>query len=261
MKYRIYIDENGNPDLAHSDDPRYRFLALTGVIFEIDYIEKVVAPEVEELKKRFFHSHPDDPVILHRKELVNRKPPFERLEDSTIREQFNHALLELLGSLSYVVVTIVIDKKVHRDLYKVWHADPYHYCLAILMERYFHFLSGEGSKGDAMAESRGGNEDMRMKRSFENLYREGTSFVSPDQFNMHLTSSELKVKPKANNIAGLQICDIVAHPSQRYVLKLNNKIADRRDVFGDRIAELLVNSKYYRSASGRIDGYGVKMLP
>ncbi len=31
-KYRIYIDEVGNPDLGSSDDPNHRFLSLTGVI-------------------------------------------------------------------------------------------------------------------------------------------------------------------------------------------------------------------------------------
>jgi hypothetical protein len=29
--YRIYIDEVGNHDLTHADDPNQRFLSLTGV--------------------------------------------------------------------------------------------------------------------------------------------------------------------------------------------------------------------------------------
>ena len=32
--YRIYIDETGNHDMTHADDPNQRFLALTGVILE-----------------------------------------------------------------------------------------------------------------------------------------------------------------------------------------------------------------------------------
>ena len=35
MKYRIYIDEVGNPDLASSENPNHRFLSLTGVILEL----------------------------------------------------------------------------------------------------------------------------------------------------------------------------------------------------------------------------------
>jgi len=34
MKYRIYVDETGNPDLKSSDDPNHRFLILIGVIKE-----------------------------------------------------------------------------------------------------------------------------------------------------------------------------------------------------------------------------------
>ena len=30
--YRIYVDEVGNHDLAHADDPNQRFFSLTGVI-------------------------------------------------------------------------------------------------------------------------------------------------------------------------------------------------------------------------------------
>jgi hypothetical protein len=36
MKYQMYIDEVGNPDLGSSDNPIHRFLSLTGVIFDIE---------------------------------------------------------------------------------------------------------------------------------------------------------------------------------------------------------------------------------
>jgi hypothetical protein len=91
--------------------------------------------------------------------------------------------------------------------------------------------------------------------------REGTEFVNGERFSGCLTSKQLKVKPKTNNIAGLQIADLLAHPSQRYGLKSQKKIADEREVFGDKIAAILVRSKYYRSSAGKIDGYGIKVLP
>ena len=62
-KYRIYIDEVGNPDLDSSDNPNHRFLSLTGVILELGHIERVVHPQMEAIKAKFFRSHPDDPVI------------------------------------------------------------------------------------------------------------------------------------------------------------------------------------------------------
>jgi len=73
MKYRIYIDEVGNHDLKNVDGPNERFLSLSGIIFDLDYVAKILFPSVEDLKEKYFRSHPDDPVIFHRKEMINYK--------------------------------------------------------------------------------------------------------------------------------------------------------------------------------------------
>ena len=36
----------------------------------------------------------------------------------------------------YTVITVCLDKKKHRDTYTTWRYDPYHYCLAVLLERF-----------------------------------------------------------------------------------------------------------------------------
>ena len=64
--YRIYIDEVGNHDMSHADDPNERFLSLTGVILESGYTAQTFIPEMNELKQRFFQHDPDEPVIFHR---------------------------------------------------------------------------------------------------------------------------------------------------------------------------------------------------
>ena len=66
-----------------------------------------------------------------------------------------------------------------------------------------------------MAESRGKKEDMRLKKSFQGIWEHGTDHMEAKQFQELLTSKELKVKPKANNIAGLQLADIIAYPAWR----------------------------------------------
>lgn len=68
-KHRIYIDEVGNPDLKNSDDLNHRFLCLSGVIFDLEYVSKTFQPQLEKLKEKYFEHHPDEPTILHRKEL------------------------------------------------------------------------------------------------------------------------------------------------------------------------------------------------
>jgi hypothetical protein len=211
-KYRLYIDETGNSDLTSSDNPNHRYLSLTGVAIELGYVESVIFPELEVLKSTYFRSHPDDPVVLHRKEMVNQKHPFEALGEEQIRNRFNKDLLAMLERWEYTVITVLIDKLEHKQKYSSWQFDPYHYGLMIMIERYVLFLEEKNAKGDAMAESRGGKDDRRLKDSFERLIERGTEYIDFQRFMNSLTSKQLKVKSKLNNIAGLQLADIIAHP-------------------------------------------------
>lgn len=260
MKYRLYIDEVGNPDLSSSKDPNHRYLSLTGLIFDLAYVEERVFPDVERLKRRYFKSHPDDPVILHRKELVNREAPFDSLRDSNLEQSFNADILHLLHDLEYTVVTVVIDKAEHLKRYQSWRFDPYHYCLTVLVERYVHWLRGRFGQGDVMAESRGGKEDRRLKDSFERLYGRGSDFMGPEVLKERLTSKQLKVKAKSNNVAGLQLADLIAHPSYRAMLARRQRHSLPQN-FGGRIAKILEDNKYDRSPTGKIEGWGTKWLP
>lgn len=73
MKHRLYIDEIGNPDLGSSKDPNHRYLSLTGIVINLKTVDEVVHPQLEALKRKYFQYHADDPVILHRKEILNKK--------------------------------------------------------------------------------------------------------------------------------------------------------------------------------------------
>lgn len=260
--YRMYVDEVGNHDMTHADDPNQRFLSLTGVILESRYTLCAVQPEMELLKREFFQRDPDEPVIFHRKELVNKRPPFHSLQDPQVERRFNTALLITLARWEYFVATVVVDKKEHRDRYQVWHYHPYHYCLSVLLERFVLFLHYGGHRGDVIVESRGGKEDRKLKDSYARLYQRGTDNIPPQRWQERLTSCELKVKPKAANITGLQLADIIAHPSRREVLIDHQLIVDDRDTFGDQICAILRQSKYLRDRrTGQIEGYGKKLLP
>jgi len=218
MKHRIYIDEVGNPDLESSDDPNHRFLSLTGIILELDYVKSFVHPQMEALKAKYFDYHPDEPIVLHRKDIINAKQPFQPLKNPAIRERFDSDLLRLLHVWRYVVISVCLDKKKHKETYTTWRYDPYHYCLAILLERYALFLARINGRGDALAESRGGKADMRLKESFHRLWKQGSDYIDAEKFQATLTSRQLKVKPKANNISGLQLADLIAHPSRNEIL-------------------------------------------
>lgn len=255
-KYRIYIDEVGNPDLESSENPVHRFLSLTGVIIELGYVKSIIHPQMENIKKKFFDPHPDDPVIFHRKEMINARKPFENLWSSDIRQKFDAELLKLLRSWQYTVISVCLDKKRHKETYTTWRYDPYHYCLAVLLERYALFLERIHSTGDALAESRGGKSDRRLKDSFHRLWLQGTEYVSAQTFQNVFTSRQLKVKPKTNNIAGLQLADLIAHPSRNEILYENGLFQKQPAPFAKKIIEILQTK--YDQQKDKI--YGKKLL-
>ena len=94
-------------------------------------------------------------MILHRKELVNKKYPFNSLKDKSTEERFNQEYLKLISDFDYSIVSVLIDKKEHKIKYSTWKYDPYHYCMEIILERFFFFLESKSASGDVMIESRG----------------------------------------------------------------------------------------------------------
>lgn len=107
-----------------------------------------------------------------------------------------------------------------------------------------------------MAESRGGKEDMRLKKSFERLWKEGTPYVPPEQFQRSLTSRQLKVKPKTANVSGLQLADLLAHPSRCEILDEQNLLGRPLAPFAKEIVRLLLDK--YDQEEGRM--FGKKFL-
>jgi hypothetical protein len=130
-----------------------------------------------------------------------------------------------------------------------------------MLERFVLFLHYGHHRGDVMVESRGGKEDEKLKDSYRRLYEEGTDNIPVERWQERLSSHELKVRPKSADIAGLQLADLIAHPSRREILLDYKLIADDRDTFGNKICPILQAKKYLRSRSGQISGYGKKLLP
>jgi hypothetical protein len=211
---------------------------------------------MEAIKARYFPYHPDEPLIFHRTEMVNALPPFQALNDPAVRENFDQELLGLMSSWEYTVISVCLDKKRHKETYTVWRYDPYHYCLAVLLERFVFFLNRRNGRGDAMAESRGGKEDMRLKAEFLRLSEQGTDYVGPGQFQIALTSKQLKVKQKANNISGLQLADLLAHPSRNEILQEQGLWEREITPFARRVMAILQHK--YDQREGQI--FGKKFL-
>jgi len=258
----LYFDEVGNGDLkASANDDNVRYLSLTGVITKRSTHDRKFQPALDALKTKYFGHAPKNPVILHRRELINRQNAFRVLADGTIRESFDSELLALIEALPYRVITVAIDKRQHLNQYAVWRFDPYHYCMRCMIERYVLLLNDAGLTGDVVGEARTKKVDKKLKASFARLYEEGTDQIAGAVVRKRLTSQNVKLEPKSANVAGLQIADLIAHPSFR-AMRLTRENKELPNDFGAKIVQILNDKKYRRSRnSGQIYGYGLKWLP
>jgi len=281
--YRLYIDESGDhrygkrttavsrvnlkekkieipsDEYAELGDFRKRYLSLTGCIIESGYYDKIFCPEMEKLKRKHFAYHPDDPVIFHREDMVNKRGSFWILTDQGRKAEFDASLLAFFGKMEYFVITVVLDKKAHIEKYGRAAYHPYHYCVMAMLERYCGLLNFLNARGDVLAESRGGSEDEELKGAYQGFYSRGTRYWKKTHFQNVLTSREIKLKKKGQNIPGLQLADLLAHPLKMYSLSRYNLIAEQND-FGSTICTQ-VEGKFNRNFStGIIKGYGIVFL-
>jgi len=255
-RYRIYIDESGDHVMKRFDASAHRYLGLTGVVIQNDTYRTEVHPSFEAFKQRHFPHNPDDPVILHRDDLLNRRGAFGVLADPEKHTAFNTQLLQFFEEHEYTIITVVIDKESHAQRYGSSAYHPYHYCLVAIMERYAGFLHLKGGHGDVVAESREGREDMQLKTAYAGVYESGTAWRSTQFFQSVLTSKEIKIKRKDANITGLQMADLLAHPCKQEVLLEAGRIEQDRHVFGKEMCRTIA-IKYNRwEARNKINGYG-----
>jgi hypothetical protein len=260
VRHRLYIDESGDHGYGQMADLGTRFLALTGLIIDAPTYRSRFHPALQDLKQTFFPHDPDDPIVFHRKEIVDRSGPFKVLQSAELREAFNDAFIEFVQQQPYGIITVVLDKKEHIDRYGPAAFHPYHYCLTAIMERYCGYLNHFGHTGDVMAESRGGAEDRELKKEYSRLVAEGTYYHPATFFSRALTSKELKLKPKSANVCGLQLADLLAHPSKHDVLSEFGRIAAPLGLFKERLRRAMRGHYNRQVYTGRIKGYGMILL-
>jgi Protein of unknown function (DUF3800) len=253
--FRLYLDETGDHRSISSHDISMRYLGLCGVIFERQKSD-AFTKALEDFKRKHLSYDPDDPPILHRKEIVAAQGSFMVLQDPGVRKSFDEELLQLISDARFRVVIVVLDKvdhwaKTYRSL-----KHPYHYCLLGMLERYCGWLRFRSVRGDVLAESRSGKEDLSLKLAYQSIYASGGGYLTAAVCRSTLTSKQIKIKPKAINIAGLQLADLLAHPLTRDVLRQHGRLSSYESPFQSEIIKI-AESKYNRQFfNNRVDGYG-----
>ncbi|MCZ4298657.1 DUF3800 domain-containing protein [Henriciella marina] len=258
--YRLYLDEVGTDGLNHLDVDKHRYLSLSGVVMKLGTVNDDLTRRINDIKFNIIRHDPDEPINLHRSDVVGRKGPFEILRDTTVAAHFDAALINIFRTADYRVITVIIDKAwmLRQKHWKNRH--PYHWLMEVLVEKYALFLKDQDTIGDIMPESRGKKKDGLLQEAYSEVRNSGTYYVPANEFQQRLRASKLKFRTKKDNVSGLQLCDMIAHPSHMFC-----RHCDRHPVelgpFARRVSQILAAEKYHRSARGRVIGYGMKRFP
>ncbi len=257
--YRLYVDESGDHVFNKLDEPSHRYLCLLGVWFKAtDYLP--FHTELEAFKQQHVPHNPDEPLVLHREDIVSRRGPFWRLRDPERRAAFDQDLLALLARSRFVHVAVVIDKLALRDAYQT-PGHPYHLAIGFLLQRYCGYLNHVNRVGDVMAESRGGREDGLLKDSYAWVFERGAWMVRAETFQRALTSRQLKLKPKAANVAGLQLADLLVKPIKNMILAERGHGPAQPSAFEEELLRVVRPKLNHHLYDGRVEGYGTVFYP
>lgn len=195
-RYRLYVDESGDHVYRATTETAHRYLCLLGCWFQNPAYLRF-HESIESLKQHHFPHHPDNPIILHREDIINRRRVFKVLQDDEKRFNFDIDLLDVIKAADFRVVAVVIDKAALRAAYGQSAAHPYHLGLGFLLQRFAGYLNHINRVGDVMAEARGGKEDALLKDSYARIHARGTwGVTSAHFFQSALSSRQLKLHQK-----------------------------------------------------------------
>ena len=227
---------------------------------EIAHARDYLGPAFDLIKARIFRHDPDDPIHFHRSDIWQCAGPFHCLKDERLRADFDAQVLQVMSDAEYKVFTVFIDKQWMQQQIHWEVKHPYDYIMSILIEKYVLYLGRMNSIGDVMPEARGKHQDKALQQVFEKCKNDGTRYSTAKQIQIRIPSKNLKFRTKKDNISGLQLCDLIAHPSN-YTSRQNLGHKVKLGNFAERVSGILVNQKYDRSWDGNVKGYGFKHLP
>lgn len=240
----LFLDESGDHNLAVIDRS-YPLFVLGGVIIDQHYAAGPLEDAFRAFKRRLFGR---DNLILHTADITRNRNGFERLKERAFREHFYQELNALLRGVEFRVVACVIRKDDHLQRYGVAALDPYMLSLDVLVERFCMEIGNVDSGGVIVAERRDATLDRELDIAWLNLKVQGTRYIKAKDIEKRVVG--LNLRAKTANIAGLQLADLVVTPIGRKVLGKTVK-EDYR----------VVEEKFRCSQTGKVEGYGLVVLP
>ena len=239
----LYLDESGehNPSVTSSS---YPIFVLGGIIADKDYADGPLTDALNDFKRPLPGAVD---IILHTADITRNRNGFEFLMDPHLRNRFYERLNGLMRELQYSAVACAIHKDAPnfsrfsaRDLYLV--------CFEAIAELFCQEVGDVRDGGIIIAESRGTPPLNRaLERHWSNLRTDGAGRTPGKVIADRILAFNLRAK--ADNIAGLQMADLVVSPIGRHLL-------GKQDFEDWRIVE----DKLRRDGSGQTAGHGLIVL-
>jgi Protein of unknown function (DUF3800) len=240
----LFLDESGDHSLEVID-PQYPMFVLGGLIVDVEYAKGEMTERLNRLKRDLLG---DEGLILHTADMVRNRKGFERLAEPGFRSHFYREINTLLAELDYQIVACAIRKEAHFSRYGFAAIDPYHLGLEVLVERFCYEVGDRKRGGVIVAEKRDRVLDRQLRLAWLTLKTGGTRFVQAVDVSNRMMG--LALRGKDDNIAGLQIADLVVTPIGRSLLGKPSLID-----YG------VIRSKFRCNGKGKYDGVGLVVLP
>ncbi|TKC00287.1 DUF3800 domain-containing protein [Pedobacter cryophilus] len=214
-KYFLFIDESGDHGLV-TLDLNFPIFLLCGIVIHQDHYQKV-REDFNEIKANFWGNKE---VIFHSRDIRKCEKEFQILFDLELKQQFYHQLNQSIINQNYTVIASAIGKEKYIKQYGKLSNDVYELSLSFIIERAVFYLDEQPDPNkelEIVIEKRGPKEDKKLGEHFQRLIARGTGYVSPER----LKYLQLKItfRDKKENINGLQLADLLAYPTARYILE------------------------------------------
>lgn len=208
--YIVFADESGDHGLF-SIDPQFPVFSLVFCVFEKTVYSEEIEPAFRRLKFKYF-GH--DAAILHEREIRKQEPPFAFLRQNVaIRDAFMADVNAIMSEARFHAYCAVIDKARHKARYvDPW--NPYEIAMQFCMEKLSNRLVVDGQLGrltHVLFEGRGREEDRQLELEFRRVAANGKRW-GWRAVDFGRTPLEPIFVPKAANLAGHQLSDLIARP-------------------------------------------------
>lgn len=240
--YLVFVDESGDHELTQINSEYPVFVLLFCIIRKEEYVTQVC----RDLQRFKFDFWGHDEVVLHEHAIRKPSGPFLLLLQKQVRERFISGLTAQMERLPATVIAVIVDKPIFVARYNR-PVGAYEYAMQTGLERVFLHLESLGQarcRTPIIVERRGRREDNELELAFRRVCA-GVNALSKT------LSFELVMIPKTSNSSGLQLTDLMARPVG---------IRHLRPGQSNRAYEI-IEKKFRRSPEGKIEGWGLKVIP